>query len=56
MWSPEALGVMSRAAREAGFSNVNLREEPQCVAGACMSKLHEEGQIDVGHLVCVRTY
>lgn len=55
MWSPEALGVMSRAARKAGFGNVNLREEPQCVAGACMSKLHEEGQIDVGHLVCVRT-
>ena len=53
MWSPEARGVMSRAAYAANFKHVNLREEPQCVAGACMSKLHDEGQIDVRNPVCV---
>jgi molecular chaperone DnaK (HSP70) len=47
MWSAEARGVMSRAAYKAGFKNVNLREEPQCVAGACMSDLRDQGLIDV---------
>ena len=58
MWSPEARGVMSRAAGRALFDNINLREEPQCVAGACMSDLRDDGQIDVRHLVnlCIDIY
>lgn len=39
MWDAVARGVMATAARDAGLDYVNLREEPQCVAGAVMSWL-----------------
>lgn len=51
MWSAEANGVMSKSAYKAGFNHVNLREEPQCVAGACMSELRGNGQVDVSRVI-----
>lgn len=39
MWDDASKGIMSTAAYYAGFQHCNLREEPQCVAGAFMSQL-----------------
>jgi molecular chaperone DnaK (HSP70) len=39
MWDNEARGIMSTSAYNAGFRHCNLREEPQCVAGAVMYEL-----------------
>lgn len=51
MWDAAAKGVMATAARDAGLGHVNLREEPQCVAGAVMSWLLKQDFIKANDAV-----
>jgi hypothetical protein len=54
--------MMSIAAYDAGFQRCNLREEPQCVAGAFMSQLQCHRQAAVRQTLesipsdCVNVY
>lgn len=52
-WGPDAANVMTCAAREAGFTYINTREEPQCVAGTCMKILLESRYIQVSFCQCL---
>jgi hypothetical protein len=47
MWDNEARGIMSTSAVNAGLLYYNLREEPQCIAGAFMRKEQSQRQLEV---------
>lgn len=46
-WNADAANVMSSAAIQAGFARSNIREEPQCVAAACMLQLKADNLVKV---------